>query len=242
MWSYDLIPFTFRLYKILIDLHIHSFFSDGQLCISEIARRAEEKGYKAIAVTDHADRSNIDFIIESLVPAAAELNKYTEIKVIVGIELTHVPPKLIAEMIEYARAKGAQIVGVHGETIVEPVAAGTNLAAIYGGADFLAHPGFLTKEEAEVATEKGVFVEITTRAGHSYTNGHVVNIARAAKSKMIINNDTHNPSDLLEEKMLKSVARGAGLSEKEIEICFRNSLELFESKLEIRNWKLEIGN
>ena len=63
----------------MIDLHIHSFFSDGQLCISEIARRAEEKGYKAIAVTDHADRSNIDFIIESLVPAAKELNEYTDL-------------------------------------------------------------------------------------------------------------------------------------------------------------------
>ncbi len=216
----------------MIDLHIHSFFSDGQLCISEIVRRAEEKGYKAIAVTDHADRSNIDFIIERLVPAAKELCEYTKIKVIAGIELTHVPPKLIAEMIEYARTKGAQIIGVHGETIVEPVAAGTNMAAIKGGADFLAHPGFLTKAEAELAAEKGVYIEITTRAGHSYTNGHVVNVARAANAKMIINNDTHSPSNLLEEKMLRSVARGAGLCEKEIEICFNNSEELFESKFE----------
>ena len=122
---------------------------------------------------------------------------------------------------------------MHGETIIEPVAAGTNRAAIEGGADFLAHPGFLAAEDAELAAEKGVFIEVTTRKGHSYTNGHVVNIARAAKAKMIINNDTHSPLDLLDEKMLKSLARGAGLSEKEIELCFNNSLELFNSKFEI---------
>ena len=218
----------------MIDLHIHSFFSDGQLCLSEIARRAEEKGYKAIAVTDHADSSNIDFVIKSLVPAAKEINEYTKIKVIGGVELTHVPPKLIPQMIKYAREKGAQIIGVHGETIVEPVAKGTNIAAIEGGADFLAHPGFLIKEEAELAAGNGVFIEITTRAGHSYTNGHVVNVARQAKAKMIINNDTHCPSDLLEEKMLRLVARGAGLSEKEIELCFNNSQELFNLKIENR--------
>ncbi len=121
---------------------------------------------------------------------------------------------------------------MHGETIVEPVAPGANLAAIEGGADFLAHPGFLTEKEAELAAEKGVFLEVSTRKGHSYTNGHVVNVARAANAKMIVNNDAHAPGDLLEENMLKSVARGAGLSEEELEVCFRNSMELFNSKLD----------
>ena len=50
-----------------LDLHVHSFFSDGVLLPSEILRRAAAKGYGAIAVTDHADASNLDEIVSSLV-------------------------------------------------------------------------------------------------------------------------------------------------------------------------------
>ena len=39
---------------------------------------------------------------------------------------------------EHARALGAKVVIVHGETIVEPVPRGTNLAAIEAGVDILA--------------------------------------------------------------------------------------------------------
>jgi histidinol phosphatase-like PHP family hydrolase len=67
---------------------------------------------------------------------------------------------------------------VHGETIVEPVLPGTNRAAIAAGVDILAHPGLITKEEAMLAAQKGVLLEITTRRGHSFTNGHVASIAR----------------------------------------------------------------
>ena len=40
-----------------IDLHTHTFFSDGVLLPSEQLRRAVAKGYGAIAITDHADSS-----------------------------------------------------------------------------------------------------------------------------------------------------------------------------------------
>ena len=43
-----------------IDLHVHSFFSDGVLLPSKILRRAVALGYGAISITDHADASNLD--------------------------------------------------------------------------------------------------------------------------------------------------------------------------------------
>ena len=44
---------------------------------------------------------------------------------------------------------------VHGETIIEPVEKGTNLAAVQSPyVDILAHPGLLSLEEAKLAAEK----------------------------------------------------------------------------------------
>lgn len=48
-----------------LNLHVHSFFSDGALLPTEILRRAEALGYGATAITDHADASNLDEIFSS---------------------------------------------------------------------------------------------------------------------------------------------------------------------------------
>lgn len=39
----------------MIDLHTHTFSSDGALIPSEHLHRFEMLGYEAIAITDHAD-------------------------------------------------------------------------------------------------------------------------------------------------------------------------------------------
>ena len=150
----------------MIDLHTHSLFSDGQLIPSELVRRAEAMGYTAIAIADHADTSTLDFTIPRLVQVAEELNRSQSVKVIPGVELTHIPPVLLVTLIQRARQLGAELVVVHGETIVEPVAPGTNRAALEGGADILAHPGLITEKEAQMAEDKGVCLEISGRSGH----------------------------------------------------------------------------
>ena len=104
----------------MIDLHTHSIFSDGELIPSELARRAAAKGYRAIAITDHADHSNLDFIIPRMVAVCEKISEVSPLQVIPGIELTHVHPDQIASLAGEARALGARIIVVHGETIVEP--------------------------------------------------------------------------------------------------------------------------
>ncbi|MFO7984075.1 MAG: histidinol phosphate phosphatase domain-containing protein [Desulfuromonadales bacterium] len=210
----------------MIDLHVHSLFSDGELIPSELTRRAAVIGYRALAITDHADQSNVDFIIPRICAVAEELGRDWGLTVIPGIELTHVPPHRIAGALQHARDLGARLVVCHGETIVEPVAPGTNRAAIEAGVDILSHPGLITAEEADLAAQLGVCLEITARKGHCLTNGHVARLAVGQGAPLVVNTDSHAPGDLIELEMARKIAIGAGLSEEQFEQCRRNSEEL----------------
>jgi len=162
----------------MIDLHTHTVFSDGELIPAELVRRAETLGYRAIGITDHVDFSNIEHVISS-VSRTKELEDVLEIRILPGVELTHVPPEKMARLVEMARRLGAEIIVVHGETPVEPVRPGTNRAALDIGVDILAHPGFITPEDVDLARDNSVCLEITARSGHNITNGHVARLARA---------------------------------------------------------------
>lgn len=197
-----------------IDLHTHTILSDGELTPAELVRRAMVCGHDAIAVTDHVDMTNVDIVVPAILKAA-ELNE-DYIKVIPGVEITHVPPKQMGRVIRRARELGAQWIVVHGETLSEPVMKGTNLAAASDPeVNVLAHPGMITKKEAGTAADNGILIEVTGRAYHNITNGHVVGIARSQGAKMIVNSDAHGPNDLMDEAKAMKVALGAGMTEKE---------------------------
>lgn len=212
----------------MIDLHTHSIFSDGALIPSELVRRAESIGLKGIGITDHGDSSNIDFIIPNIVAIAQELNRVLKICVVPGIEITHVPPALFESTVKKARALGAKLVVAHGETIVEPVAPGTNSAALDSDIDVLAHPGLITEKEVLKAKEKGIFLEITARKGHALTNGHVARLAQKNGAKLVINTDAHEPGELIDDNLGKQIVCGAGLTEQDYEIMQLNAAKFLQ--------------
>ena len=204
----------------MFDLHCHSLFSDGELIPSELVRRVEVMGYKAIAITDHVDSSNLDFIIPRLIKVAKDINRYSPTKLIPGVELTHVHPDLIAPVTKEARHLGAAVLICHGETIVEPVCPGTNRAAIEAGIDILAHPGLISVEDVKLAARNGIFLEISGRKGHSFTNGHVAKLAKVHGAKLIINSDAHAPEDFMSAERSRKVGLGAGLKSEEVESIY----------------------
>ncbi|HZV47160.1 MAG TPA: histidinol phosphate phosphatase domain-containing protein [Thermodesulfovibrionales bacterium] len=212
----------------MIDLHTHSFFSDGELVPSELIRRATAFGYKAIAITDHVDSSNIDFVVPRIVNAIKKIKPYISIDAIPGAEITHVPPKLIPDLVKEARHLGAIIVVVHGETIVEPVAPGTNRAAIEANADILAHPGLISEQDLLLAKEKGVTLEITARKGHSLANGYVAKEAIRFGIPLCINTDAHSPSDFITRDMARTILLASGIEQNRIESIFDHAKALIE--------------
>ena len=212
----------------MIDLHTHTFFSDGELIPAELVRRARVKGYRALAITDHVDASNVEFLVPQLVQACQRLNEHQKVVVVPGVEVTHVPPSDLEAVVASARAAGAQIVVVHGETMVEPVAPGTNKRALQLEIDVLAHPGLITREEAALAAKRGIALELSARRGHSLSNGHVVRMAQETGAKLVLNTDTHSPEDLLTIAEARKVALGAGLKAREVEQIYLNARRLVE--------------
>ena len=210
----------------MIDLHTHTLLSDGVLLPSELVQRAYTAGYKAIALTDHVDMSNIDFVIPRTVEAVKGLSGYSQVTIIPGAEITHVPPELIGELVERARSLGAKLIVAHGETIAEPVIPGTNRAAIEACVDILSHPGLISIEDAALAKENGVALEITSRKGHSLSNGHVAKVAMVTGAQMVINTDSHAPEDLISIERAAVILQAAGIPEESINSIFANSQKL----------------
>lgn len=215
---------------MIYDLHTHTSLSDGALSPVEMIRRAQAQGYRAIGLTDHAGVGYLERLMAEVAADCALANAHWDIAAIPGVELTHLPPQAIGEAAQRAKELGARLVVVHGETIAEPVASGTNLAALQCPyVDILAHPGLITLEQAELACANGIFLEISARAGHSLTNGHVVKVARLAGARLILNSDAHDVSDLLSPHSSRAIALGAGLDEWEIdEVLISNARTLLE--------------
>lgn len=215
----------------MINLHCHTFFSDGVLSPSELLSRCVSIGYRAVALTDHIDESNFENIIKSVKKVTVEFNKAGLIKALCGAELTYVLPKNIAKVAKECRKLGAEIIVVHGQTLVEPVPAETNIyAAQCKDVDILAHPGLICGKAVQYALKNGVSLEITSRKGHSLSNGFVYYAAKKAGVKLVISTDAHAPEDLIDRQFAESVMKGAGLDNETLNAVWQNMKRLAKLK------------
>jgi histidinol phosphatase-like PHP family hydrolase len=211
---------------MIYDFHTHSTLSDGELSPIELIRRASVAGYRVVGVTDHAGIGALRRFAQELGDDCALARDRWDITALPGVELTHLPATAVAEGARAAKEAGLWLVVVHGETISEPVEKGTNLAAVScPDVDILAHPGLITREEAELAAGNGVFLELSAKPNHCATNGHVARIARLAGARLIVNSDNHG-LEFLAEEQARRIVLGAGLEEKDVEEILRVNPQL----------------
>jgi len=211
----------------LTDFHTHTLLSDGALMPAEHLRRLIVRGFNAVAITDHVDSSNIDHVLNSLDNIRCDFEEY--ITFIPGVEITHVLPSQIPELARKAKQRNFLVL-VHSETIVEPIIEGTNKAALKcSDVDILAHPGILTFKDAQLAKDNEVFLEVTTRGGHSLGNGLAADLAMKAGAKLILNTDAHQPRDFISEGLREKTALGAGIPRSMFEEVFvKNPQEIIK--------------
>ena len=190
----------------MFDFHIHVNCSGGRggLLPSEAMRLAKCAGFRAVGLIVRADPSTLPILLPTLKTLVKTCSLYADIEAFAGVELVHVPPALLL---------------AHGESIprqlADVVETGTNLAAINAGVDILAHPGLITVEDAQLAAEKGVLLELNTAPRHCLANGHIVRMAERFGCELLLNSDASSSADFespdVTQALRKAAALGAGL-------------------------------
>jgi len=118
-------------------------------------------------------------------------------------------------------------------SMAEPVAKGTNFAALNSDTDILAHPGLISRREADIAAKRGIFLEITSRHGHSIANGHVARASMASGALLPINSDSHASKDMIGQETGARIGLGSGLRAPEVRrILVDNPRKLLKRILE----------
>ena len=205
------------------DFHSHTFLTDGQASATDMWFAADRRAHRVLAITDHIALEDPKPLLDRLHQEARAFEE-GPMQPFVGVEVSMVPARRIADVARGARRAGAEIVIVHGETTVEPVPKGTNHAAIdCPEVDLLAHPGLLDPADAELAASHGTVLELTGRRGHSIANGHVARTALRAGATLVVDSDAHATEQLLAIEAARTVARGAGLSEAEVRRALREA-------------------
>ena len=205
----------------MFDFHIHVNCSGGSggLLPSEAMRLAKCAGFRAVGLIVRADPSTLPILLPTLKTLVKTCSLYAGIEAFAGVELVHVPPALLPDAVGQAREQGAALILAHGESIprqlADVVETGTNLAAINAGVDILAHPGLITVEDAQLAAEKGVLLELNTAPRHCLANGHIVRMAERFGCELLLNSDASSSADFespdVTQALRKAAALGAGL-------------------------------
>ena len=211
-----------------VNFHSHTVFSDGTLMPAGLVYEAVAREHAALCITDHADGSNLEEILEKLTRFLRDQGPTLPIPVYPGVELSYLAPSIIEKYAQRARQHGAKIVLVHGETPAESaVPKGTNHAALQckGLVDVLAHPGLITEEDAILAKVNDIYLELTPRRGHREGNRHVARLAKEFGAKLIVNSDAHSEKDLITQAEAFELAKEAGLKSAEALIVVKDNAQ-----------------
>lgn len=177
--------------------------------------------------------------VASLAAGVRRLSLYANVEARMGVELRYVPPALLPSAVKEARAAGAELVLVYGETIGDQVEVGTNIAAIEAGADILAHPGLVDEETAAFAAERGVALELTSCARHGLTNAETAAMALRFGCPLVRGSAASRPEELAARTFWSLAIKGADVFGKEngksnLLNFLRNSEESLVRKLTLR--------
>ena len=196
----------------MVDFHVmlsSGFAGDGMDAASAL-RYASLAGLRFIGLTIPCDGSDLSRI-GPLAAHVRRLSLYANVEARTGVELRHVPPALLPDLVLESRKAGAELVVVYGETLCDQVEPGTNVAAIEAGADILAHPGLIDDKCAGFAAERGVALEFTSCPIHALANAHTAAMALHFGAPLVRGSAAKCASDMSTRSFWPQVIRGSNV-------------------------------
>ena len=215
----------------MIDLHINICASpvsqSSGLQIGEALHFAALNGYRAVALVLQLGDLAIPPLKE-LRDSINTLSLHADMDAVLAVELMHLPPALLPAAVDKAREAGAALVMVHGETLTESVAEGTNFAAIEAGADILCNAGLIDDQAAAYAAEKGVALELSCAPRHAFANAHILNMARKHGCTLVAGSCASAAKEIVHPALRSLLYKGAGLSAEEERTMRMNAHRLLQ--------------
>ncbi len=206
----------------VFDVHVPVY---AQQTVAERLRDIRFAGYRAACVMLHADGATLAQSLPSLLQTVRQYALYGGVEAFVGVGLSHIPPPLIGDAVCEARALGAAVVSVCGESPYCDVEVGSMLAAIEAGADIIYYPGLIRSEEVAFAAEKGVALELSTARQQSFANAHVAHLAVEHGCGLLFGSHAHNVAEMASERLLQCTLQGARLSEAGYKLFHKTSAQ-----------------
>lgn len=225
--------------EIAGDLHLHTSWSDGLASIEQMARRAQEKGYRYIAVTDHSQSLKIagglslarlaeqHAAIQRLNEAYAQNND--EFRILTGIEVDILPGGELDCPDEILARMDIVVASVHRTFKMEREAMTRRIikAIENKNVDIIGHltGRLLGRRQAyaldlekvfDAAAACGTILEINSSPDRLDLNDGNARAARDKGIKLAINTDAHNLPRLDEMSFGVAVARRAWLTAADI--------------------------
>ncbi len=194
----------------MTDFHIKisSETAAGRLDASSALHYAVLAGLRFAALVLPYSRNSINALPE-LAKDIRRISLYANVEACLAVELRHIPPAILPSVAEEARACGADMILVYGETLGDQVAEGTNFAAVEAGADLITHPGLIDEKTAAYAAEKGVALEFTSCPRHALSNAHTAAMALRFGCPLVRGSAAEKPGEITPRSAWPAIIQGS---------------------------------
>lgn len=247
----DQLPQLITINDIRGDFHVHSNYSDGALSIEEMVKAAQERGYKALAFTDHSQSLNIanGLSVESVKKQWKEIEeireKYPEFLILKGIEVDLKKDGTLDYDDDILAGFDLVIGSVHNNFNLPSEEMTTRIVKALENPylDILGHPTgrmlgnrppfeFDYEKVLKAARENDVILEINASPSRFDLNDEMALDAIRSGVKLTINTDAHHPDQYDYMKYGIYIARRAWAEQKDI--LNTNSIAQLKKQFEVK--------
>jgi len=231
----DELPDLVQLKDILGDLHMHTTATDGKCSIREMARAAQERGYKYVAITDHskalamANGMNEKRVLEQIQEIRKAEKEFENFRIFAGTEVDIHQNGMLDMDDEVLAQLDAVVASVHSHMNLPAEQMTERLLRAFENPylRILGHPTgrlvlrrepftFYMEAILKEARRRNIAMEINSFPDRLDLKDHHVRLAKQHGVKIVISTDSHHTKHLSHMKYGVLVARRAWLTKKDV--------------------------